>query len=99
MMKRAIRRTLLFSKNTPHGSPIDFVFNLTERFFETWNGSLWHGGERVPKKGNLMFQLEYLLIEIRCVCEAKADETGPIYFCEAHHPGSDTDTPPSYPTN
>ena len=64
-----------------------------------------------------MFQLEYLAIEIGCVCEAKgdgflgycyepataydpkADETGPIYFCEAHRPDTDTDTAPGYPTN
>ena len=30
---------------------------------------------------------------------AEADETGLTYFCEAHRPGADTDTAPSYPTN
>ena len=124
MMKRAIRGTLLFPRHIPHGSPIDFVFNLTERFFDrlismllAWDGSLGRGCERVPKKGISMYQLEYLPIEIGCVCEAKgegklgycfetataydaeADETGPIYFCEAHRPDTDTDTSPSYPTN
>ena len=102
---------------------MDLVWRLAERTLDylvsallKWNGSLGRGGERVPKKGILMYQLEYLPIEIGCVCEAKgegklgycyepataydpkADETGPIYFCEAHQPGSDTDTPPSYPT-
>ena len=123
MMKRAIKGTLLFPRYIPHGSPIDFVFNLTERFLDrpisillTWNGSLGLGGERVPKKGKLMDQLEYLPIEIGCVCEAKgegtlgycyepataydpkADETGPIYFCEAHRPRIAIDNTPGYPT-
>ena len=64
-----------------------------------------------------MYELEYLPIEIGCVCEAKgdgflgycfeaataydpkADEIGPIYFCEEHRPDADTDTAPSYPTS
>ncbi len=123
-MKRAIKGTLLFPRYIPHGSPVDFVCNLTEPFLDrlilmllAWNGSLWRGGERVPKRGKLMDQLEYLPIEFGCVCEAEgdgplgycykpattydpeADETGPIYFCEAHRPSSDTDTAPGYPSN
>ena len=100
------------------------MFNLTERFIDrplstllTWNESLGRGGDGVPKSEKMMDRLEYLPIEIGCVCEAegdgllgycyapataydpKADETGPIYFCETHRPGSDTDTAPGYPTN
>lgn len=80
MMKRAIKGTLLFPRYIPHGNPIDFVWSLTERFFDrlismllTWNGSLGRGRESVPEKGKLMYELEYLPIEIGCVCEAKGD--------------------------
>ena len=34
MMKRAKKGTLLLLRYIPQGSPIDFVWNLTERFFD-----------------------------------------------------------------
>ena len=125
MMKRTKRVARCLTRCTPSLSPVDLFTSMVERFLDyvlfamlKRSGLLERTGHPVSKReGEIMSQLEYLPIEIGCVCEAKGDgplgycyetataydsegdETGPIYFCEAHRPDTETDTAPGYPTN